>query len=663
MRSFYRWSERQNPGVVLLPWLVPAILGVCLKIKWLGCDAFRESAFGVRHSGTLTGWEKASLFRSDLGIGLVLVPLALVVGGSILPRIWRAMVSTGLALASLVVMSMEEIVRCATGNFASARMLAIAANWALRSHDNSLIYISTVDRVELAASVALILFCALAAAVTEGRRLRRINVTAVTAVGLGAIGALMLSVTRAPEMVWSEAVLVATSRAALDPPAPAATDMQRSIPELQRLYGELAHAPAAAPSEWSGRARDYNVLFFVMETAPAQAFDPARDDLRDMPNVRRLRQHAFVASDHFTTLALTSSAVFSLFTSWYPHGPSPAGNSIGGRAIELPGAIRSLRAAGYRTGFYGYVWKAASIRDDRMLSSLGFEKIVEPTIDAEADRNGATTFKGPLEYVQRNDSEVLAALLHDIRRWTSAHQKFAAAFFPEMGHDPWRALKGSKPCSVMACGHALAVYQDAWLGMLLEELKRDGALGNTIVVVTGDHGLRTVASSDRASIQLAGARSDDALIHVPLLVSVPHVLPAPVRIDWPTSHIDVAPTVLDLLGVQNKRGWEQGADIWNPALRQRRLFLAMDVFGAAMGFSEAGTYFKRNRTQAVFKNSSLNFGESNVLLHHGEESKLVRDVLDKQGRLQQALLFHLFHGDVQNQPISADAPGSESQRH
>jgi arylsulfatase A-like enzyme len=47
----------------------------------------------------------------------------------------------------------------------------------------------------------------------------------------------------------------------------------------------------------------------------------------------------------------------------------------------------------------------------------------------------------------------------------------------------------------------------------------------------------------------------EVTMRVPMLVYVPGVVPQPVAINYPTSHIDITPTLLDLLGIST------GADL------------------------------------------------------------------------------------------------------
>jgi arylsulfatase A-like enzyme len=289
------------------------------------------------------------------------------------------------------------------------------------------------------------------------------------------------------------------------------------------------------------------------------------------------------------------------------------------------------------------VWKAGKARIDSLLHSLGFENIVEPTIDASIDREGWETFLGPVSYVEKNDLQALHSLCFDIRRWTAQEQRFAAVFFPEIGHDPWRDLPGRKYSSWDQRGHALEVLQDTWLGEIVGELERDGALERTIIVVTADHRLRWLPAPEQHVQFVSPGKLDDVVFRVPLLLYAPGVLKQPLTLEWPTSHLDVGPTILDLLGVTCGRELEEGTTIFDPNIRGRRLFFWMDPYGAT-GLFEGGSYFMRSSSGTILKSDSLHFPDSSTLAFTSGEALAARQALAEQGGLQTALLLHLLDG-------------------
>lgn len=81
-----------------------------------------------------------------------------------------------------------------------------------------------------------------------------------------------------------------------------------------------------------------------------------------------------------------------------------------------------------------------------------------------------------------------------------------------------------------------AVWVDDELGALLDNLERWGALDDTLVIVTTDHGMDA-----KDSLYEGGSR-------VALMMRHPGTVEAGAEVATPVSHLDVAPTVLDALG-------------------------------------------------------------------------------------------------------------------
>ncbi|MQX52733.1 DUF3413 domain-containing protein [Alcanivorax sediminis] len=88
-------------------------------------------------------------------------------------------------------------------------------------------------------------------------------------------------------------------------------------------------------------------------------------------------------------------------------------------------------------------------------------------------------------------------------------------------------------------------HLDQQLGRVLNVLEESGTLDNTVVVITGDHGEEFMENGRWGH----NSEFHHEQIHVPLVVAVPGREPAVVT--RPTSHLDVMPTLLPLLGVIN----------------------------------------------------------------------------------------------------------------
>ena len=112
--------------------------------------------------------------------------------------------------------------------------------------------------------------------------------------------------------------------------------------------------------------------------------------------------------------------------------------------------------------------------------------------------------------------------------------------------------------------------------------KEKGRLDKTLIVILGDHGLRT----RREYPPFHAGTLDDVTFHVPLVLYAPGVVESTVRIPWMTSHIDIAPSVLDLLGIQDRpRPGARQPDVGSGTGRPHHVFLRAGVTSAPTGTS------------------------------------------------------------------------------
>ena len=105
-------------------------------------------------------------------------------------------------------------------------------------------------------------------------------------------------------------------------------------------------------------------------------------------------------------------------------------------------------------------------------------------------------------------------------------------------------------------------YADEFIGQLLNGLP----LKNTIVIVTSDHG---EALGDHG-LSFHGAALYSDLVRVPLVISWPGHVPEGIRVERPVANLDIASTIMDLLGAERSpfpdpslRAW------WESSIPQR----------------------------------------------------------------------------------------------
>jgi membrane-anchored protein YejM (alkaline phosphatase superfamily) len=110
-------------------------------------------------------------------------------------------------------------------------------------------------------------------------------------------------------------------------------------------------------------------------------------------------------------------------------------------------------------------------------------------------------------------------------------------------------------------------FADGVAGRMVDVLERRGLLGNTVVVVTGDHGEEFFEHG------YFGHTSNFApeQTHVAFVMSGPGV---PIGVEErPTCHVDLAPTLLEMLGAEpaGRAMWSQGENLLDPPAQRNRV--------------------------------------------------------------------------------------------
>jgi len=112
-------------------------------------------------------------------------------------------------------------------------------------------------------------------------------------------------------------------------------------------------------------------------------------------------------------------------------------------------------------------------------------------------------------------------------------------------------------------------HLDQQLGLLFETLNRLGLYENTLIVITGDHGEEFMEAGHWGH----NSSFSQEQIRVPLVILAPGL--APVVVDRMTSHLDIAPTVMHMLGVDTPpSAYALGHDLFGDTKRADTLVSA-----------------------------------------------------------------------------------------
>lgn len=122
---------------------------------------------------------------------------------------------------------------------------------------------------------------------------------------------------------------------------------------------------------------------------------------------------------------------------------------------------------------------------------------------------------------------------------------------------------------VNSCNHL-----DTQFARVIDDLQKNKLLDSTIVIITGDHGEEFMEHGRWGH----NSTFVEEQIRIPLAIWVPGMKPA--EYTKLTSHLDITPTVMDLLGVENPPSdYSLGFDLFSDQQRQYTIFSDWDSLG------------------------------------------------------------------------------------
>jgi hypothetical protein len=617
---------RRNRFMTLYPYmlvgLAPGLALVLVKYALLWCCELNFARFRLGQN-EFTFLEHMSFYRMDLLVGCLLLPGLILGLAWLVPHRARSICVGLVSVLLLVGLFVELNVYWLLGRFLNWNLLKDAVNWGSQGDDalgtlRGFVLLSPTAAAGFAGLIVISVgLCWLAGRWDryghQGSFLRRLtlqNGTALWAMGLVATGAAWLPL-QAGSCAQHEGILTRLTAEFLEAGELDTSAFAALTPEeLLTKYREMNHAPAPREQRphWQA-AKDCDLLVFVLETAPGNYYPLANDPLADCPNLARLRERSFVGHLHHTTAPVTHRAIFSLLSSWYPSClPTDYGERPGVRC--LPGVMQCLRARGYETAYYA-TDRFARTHDGPMYEKLGVAKSFYADQASPELLALEANHRCPLPRVC-SDRLALRALLVDIGQWTRANKRYACLYAPQIGHGPWPDVSGSGiPAeNLQARARAIMKLLDSWLGEILAQCEKAGRLEKTLIVVVGDHGTRNSEEDPAFRAGLAEAGS----LRVPLLLYAPAALRTQQDILYLTSHLDVAPSLLDLLGIADGREFEQGSPLWDPRIKDRTTWFWGRQYIAADGFHEKGQFVSLHALNHVaYVSKQMQFDDRDVL--------------------------------------------------
>lgn len=275
------------------------------------------------------------------------------------------------------------------------------------------------------------------------------------------------------------------------------------------------------------------VILISVDTLRADRLGCYEPERRNTPHIDALARNGTLFSAISSLVPLTLPSHVALFTSTYPFANHVEENGIplGANAITL---TTVLKARGYRTAAF----VGAFILDRRFGLNRGFD-VYDSPFDLHKQ---AVTDVGELK---RPASQVTGAAT----RWLERNSNAPVFLFLHLYdlHTPYALPTGTRLRSGQTAYDAELEYIDRVLGDFFTFLDAHDILKRSIVVFTSDHGEGLGDHGESTH----GYFVYQSTIHVPLIIRWPEngKYMAQGRIREPGSLLDVAPTILEALGI------------------------------------------------------------------------------------------------------------------
>jgi arylsulfatase A-like enzyme len=334
----------------------------------------------------------------------------------------------------------------------------------------------------------------------------------------------------------------------------AAYDADDALPAKEPLVGTdgSAGAPRAARRDAAHEPRRLNVVIFLMESTsyretsmfPGAAYDTT-------PFVSRLARESLFFDNYYAVVAASTRSFFSLLTGVYPY-MDRASDLTKYSQIRIPSLPDVLHEEGYATAFFA---SSDSMFEglDTFVSARAFDTYMDKNlVPAEELPEGGGAYWGVDEEI------MIDKALAWIEQTRGSGRPFYLSYNAVFPHHPFRVPAGHADLTAMDWGgpetrarfRASLAYADRSVERLYRGLERLGLAEDTLFIITPDHG-ETFGDVHRKNfIHAEYCYDEDSRIF--LLARNPGAIGPPRVSSELGSHLDLFPTVLEILGIERE---------------------------------------------------------------------------------------------------------------
>ncbi len=305
--------------------------------------------------------------------------------------------------------------------------------------------------------------------------------------------------------------------------------------------------------------KPWNVVWIIMESTGTRYFEgetfPGRPP---MPTLRKLADEGWYLAHHQSPSNSSATSIFAMLSGL---SPAPQMQMFSIQPDNYVPALPRFLPSNYEKFLYtpgklSYFFPKPFLQHSGLTELVGF---AESTVTAVP----------PGEGLCKDEIAVMSTFLDRLAR---AHEPFLAMYYSYVPHWPYtdygpatRHYTGQERIDQY---HNSLWLLDTQIARVIEQLRKQGALDRTILVLTGDHG-EAFGQHARNWAHARGSYREN--FETPAVFWQPKLF-APRRIEHETQHIDLLPTLLDAMRVPYDEAMLQGESLFDDAWRRKVQF-------------------------------------------------------------------------------------------
>jgi lipoteichoic acid synthase len=376
--------------------------------------------------------------------------------------------------------------------------------------------------------------------------------------------------------------------------------------ELRKLTAGAAPMkfPADVHLQKTPETEKKNIVLIHLESVRARSTTPYNESLDTTPYLDSLSKESLLAEQAYTIVPHTSKAVTSVNCGIDPHLVRQITEAEPG-GVPARCLPELLEEQGYTSVWFSSATENFEDRRD-LVDNFGYDDF-QPV-----EAMNKTGFQRSNYFGYEDD-----IMLQPSRHWLERHKDrpFLATYLGVTGHHDYRpiiryGLKDYSDFPPLDRYQNEVRYLDFFVKNVIDQYKELGLYDDTIFVIYGDHG---EGFGEHDLFQHDNTIYQEGL-KVPFIIHEPGRFQGGKRVGALTNQLDVAPTLIDLLGYNVTGGRYPGRSLLAPDEDRTLFFSCFDEYRclASIQGNEKYIYFFGNKPEEVYDLASDPLEKNNI---------------------------------------------------